>query len=238
MSRRLVVILTVAWLVTGGSTAGAQVLSAQPAGLAAEMPRVYAPYLANVSRIRLLEKPPHRPARIATAATTFQVVGPPFVPRKLATNLGKTSWDRQEIEATLTRCLAQYAGGTRQRSAAFQDLARALVYFLATNHAVFSEGKRPPTQAQLDASRAAIRASMLADERFREMSDMQKQEAFETLVVLAGFVDLGYGAAKQIGDRAAAARFQEMARQNLEALLGVPAERVRFTSAGLTITAP
>lgn len=212
--------------------AHAQVFNTGPAGLAQQMPRVYAPYLANISRVKVLEKRVGPPAR-AQADTTFRTVGPAFVPRKLAGGLGKTPEDRREIEAVLAKCLDHYVGGARQKGVPLNDVARALNYYLATNYVVFSEGKRTPTIAELDASRATIRANMLADPTFQRMSDRQKQESYETLIVLAGFVDLGYGTAKQNGDANAAARFREMAGHNLATVLGVPADSIRFTSKGL-----
>ena len=63
--------------------AHAQVFNTGPAGLAQQMPRVYASYLANISRVKVLEKGAGSPAR-AQADTKFRAVGPACVPRKLA----------------------------------------------------------------------------------------------------------------------------------------------------------
>lgn len=68
--------------------AHAQVFNTGPAGLAQQMPRVHAPYLANISRVKVLGKGVGSPAR-AQADTTFRAVGPAFVPRKLA-----AAWSR------------------------------------------------------------------------------------------------------------------------------------------------
>jgi len=76
---------------------------------------------------------------------------------------------------------------------------------------------------------------MAQDDAFRSMSDKQKQEAYETLIVLAGFVDLGAGTAKQTGDTNAAAQFRDMAKYNLETLLGTPIEKIHFTNDGLAL---
>jgi hypothetical protein len=76
---------------------------------------------------------------------------------------------------------------------------------------------------------------MAQDAAFRRMSDRQKQEAYETLIVLAGFVDMGFGTTKQSGNEGAAASFRDMAKHNLETLLGVPVEKIHFTSAGLAL---
>ena len=114
------------------------------------------------------------------------------------------------------------------------DVARALNYFISTNYFVYTSGAGP-TPDQMSATRDSIRANMAQDDAFRRMSDKQKQEAYETLIVLAGFVDLGVGTAKQSGDANAAAQFREMAKHNLETVLGVPIEKIHFTNDGLSL---
>jgi uncharacterized protein DUF6683 len=87
----------------------------------------------------------------------------------------------------------------------------------------------------MSATRERIRANMIQDDAFRSMSDKEKQEAYETLIVLAGFVDLGFGTARQSGNTIVATQFRDMAKHNLETLLGEPIESIHFTSEGLTI---
>ena len=127
-----------------------------------------------------------------------------------------------------------YTDVARQKGVPLHDVARAVNYYISTNYFVYSQGKGP-TPSEMAATRDIIRANMGQDETFRRMSDRQKQEAYETLIVLAGFADLGYGTAKQSGNESLAAPFREMAKQNLETLLGVPVEKIHFTNAGLEI---
>jgi hypothetical protein len=103
-----------------------------------------------------------------------------------------------------------------------------------TNYIVYSQEKAL-TQTEMDATQKMVRGNMAQDETFRRMSDRQKQEAYETLIVLAGFIDMGYGTARQNGNERMAAPFRAMAKQNLETLLGVPVEKIHFTNAGLEI---
>jgi hypothetical protein len=237
----------------------AQVYQTGPAGLAQQMPRIYTPYMANISRVRILEnrdklnspyrggvsvpggrvpsgRPPsdHSGTASSNQDTVFHSVEPAFVPRQLAALLGKTSQERRYIEEVLTKCLNNYTDVARQKGVPLHDVARAVNYYISTNYFVYSQGKGP-TQTEMAATRDMVHANMAQDETFRRMSDRQKQEAYETLIVLAGFVDLGYGTAKQSGHESLAAPFRDMARQNLETLLGVPVEKMHFTNAGLEI---
>lgn len=236
------------------SFVNAQISNTGPAGLARQMPGIYGPYLANISRVRILQKgerrltsgstskqsngqkPGTQPAGgLQTATNTaFLASQPPFVPQQLAERLGKTQQERQQIESVLTKCLNFYTDNAIQKGVPLNDVARALNYFISTNYFVYSLGAGP-TQAQMNATRDVIRANMAEDDAFRSMSDKQKQEAYETLIVLAGFVDLGYGTAKQSGDAGAAAQFRDMAKYNLETLLGAPIDKIHFTNYGLTL---
>ena len=159
---------------------------------------------------------------------------PPFVPQQLATRIGKTQQERQYIEGVLTKCLNFYVDTAIQKRVPLNDVALALNYFISTNYFVYSSGAGPTPQ-QMSATRDLIRANMTRDDAFRSMSDKQKQEAYETLIVLASFVDFGAGTAKQSGDANTAAQFREMAKYNLETLLGVPIEKIHFTNDGLAL---
>jgi len=256
--RTTVTLATVVVVILATLTAApAQIATTGPAALARQMPTVYAPYLANISRVRILQKrgqlstsrpgaggvrtpksQPPAPGKTSTGSlpttTTFQTVQPAFVPKQLAERLGKTAEEQKSIEAILTRCLNFYTEGASARGVPLNDVARALNYYIATNYYVYSLGAGP-NQAEMDATRDTIRTNMLADETFLKMSDRQKQEAYETLIVLAGFVDLGFGTAKKTGDQNAADQFRDMAKYNLETLLGTPVDRMHFTKDGLVL---
>jgi hypothetical protein len=230
----------------------AQIATTGPAALARQMPAIYGPYLANISRVRILEKrgklgspykvSPTRPAGKTAPpsagsipiSTTFESQEPPFVPQLLAARLGKTAPERQYIEGVLTKCLNFYLETARQKNVPLNDVALALNYYISTNYFVYTRGSGPSAPQQ-SATRDIIRANMLQDETFRNMSARQKQEAYETLIVLAGFVDLGYGTSTRSGDTKAAEQFRDMAKHNLETLLGQPIANIRFTDDGLVV---
>src|SRR5262245_1813040 len=188
-------------------TVSAQIARTGPAALAQRMPTVYGPYLANISRVRVLQErsklspTPHtgtnrsggqqvpavrQPRLPSTSAglpsanqdTTFRTVGPAFVPQQLAARLGKTPQERRTIEAVLMRGLRSSTGNAPRKGVPLNDVARALNYFISTNYYVYSLGAGP-TQDQMNATRDVIRANMVQDQTFRRMSDRQKQEAYE-----------------------------------------------------------
>jgi hypothetical protein len=221
------------------SSTDAKISNTGPAGLARQLPSVYGPYLANIGRVRIVQQgklgsASTRPARVAASDTAFRSSVPAFVPQQLAERLGKTQQEREYVEGVLTKCLNFYIDTAISKRVPLNDVALALNYFISTNYFVYSSGGGP-TPSQMSATRDLIRANMAQDDAFRRMSDKDKQEAYETLIVLAGFVDLGYGTSKQSGDTSAAAEFREMAKYNLETLLGAPIEKIHFTNAGLAL---
>jgi hypothetical protein len=255
--RHITVLVGIICLLGVAASVRAQVATTGPAALARQMPNIYGPYLANISRVRITQKngklsstrgstskrpvgrtPNPQPSGGGLPAaedTSFHASQPPFVPQQLAASLGKTAEERQFIESILTKCLNNYTDTAIQKGVPLNDVARALNYFIGTNYFVYTSGVGGPTLDQINASRDRIRANMSQDDNFRRMSDKQKQEAYETLIVLAGFVDLGAGTAKQSGDAKAAAAFREMAKYNLETLLGTSVEKIHFTNDGLVL---
>jgi len=205
----------------------------------------YDSYLAKIRRLRILQrhgpfthapgpnskKPVGGGTTVGASNTTFQPVEQPFVPQQLAARLGNTDQERKYIEEVLIKCLNFYTDTARQKGVPLYDVARALNYYVVINYFVYTMGAGP-TKDQMDATREMIRANMVEDETFRRMSDREKQESYETLIVLAGFVDLGYGTAKQSGNEKLAAQFREMAKYNLETVLGAPVEKIHFTEEG------
>ena len=202
-------------------------------GLASQMPSIYGPFLANMSRVGIAQ-PNNKLGPAPGKDTSFHSSQPPFVPQQLAARLGKTDQERQYIEAVLSKCLNYYLDNARSKGVPLNDVTRALNYFISTNYFIYTLGAGP-TPDQMSATREVIRANLTRSDLFQRMSDKQKQEAYETLIVLASFTDYGFGTSKESGDTKAAAQFREMAKYNLETMLGTPIERIHFTNNGLTL---
>jgi hypothetical protein len=250
MRRKLQIAVSIAGVIWLAPVAQAQVFTTGPAGLAQQMPRIYAPYLATIGRVKLLENQRKlASANSAPAAgtkggepvdarpdvtTTFRPVAAAFVPKQLASHLGKTPQERQTIEQTLTDCLSHYTEAAQRKGVPLHDVALALGYFIATNYYIYTVGQGP-TPPQIHATQERLRVNMMEDETFRHMTDRQRQEAYETLIVLASFADMGFGTLRQAGNAAGAEEFRTFARQNLENLLSAPIEKIHFADDGLQI---
>jgi flagellar biosynthesis chaperone FliJ len=252
LRRRFWLVASTAALVCLAPVAQAQVYNTGPAGRAQQMPRIYAPYLATIGRVKLLENQRKlgsvggaRTGATGTkgdghggggpvATTIFRPVAAAFVPKQLALRLGKTPQERHTVETTLTDCLNHYTEIAQQKGVPLHDVARARSYFIATNYYIYTAGQAP-TLPQIHVTEEQLRANMIDDETFRHMTDRQKQEAYETLIVLAGFADMGFGTMKHAGNQPAAEQFRAFARQNLENLLSAPIEKIHFTDEGLKL---
>jgi hypothetical protein len=229
-----------------GPLAQAQTFNTGPAALARQMSTIYAPHLATINRMKVLENrrklgaseaPGPAPGRASKSGaspagdTTFRPARFALVPPLFAARLGKTPEERRYIEKTLDSCLDHYVELARRRGGEVHDVARAVSYFILTNYVIYRRGE-VPTQPQIDAMRALLLTNMSADDTLRHMTNRQKQEAYETLIVLAGFADLGYGTMRNAGNEAGAEQFRAFAGQNLQTLLGVPPEKLHFTEEG------
>lgn len=154
-----------------------------------------------------------------------------------AKNLGGKASDYQPVMVEL---LKLYQDQAKKQNAPSTDLARTLAYCISANYYYFTGGTGVP-DAQVAALRLKIRTALSEDKKFRAMSNAQKQELNETMVILTHFAALGFEviAPKASQEKKAAVRegFKKLAGVNLRGLLGVDPQRVAFDKTGLVIKA-
>jgi hypothetical protein len=114
------------------------------------------------------------------------------------------------------------------------DLAFALSYFLAQNATVY-QGAPDPQDAQFLELRETIVAAFAQSGGFKNLTDREKQELYETLVSHTGLVYVGYQDAKKRGDQENVQTYQRLAGLNLKGITHISPERIEFTAEGLTI---
>lgn len=133
-----------------------------------------------------------------------------------------------------------YRDRARQQNAPSTDLARTMAYCIAANYAIYN-GKEGVDETPIAVLRAKIRTALSEDAKFRALSNAQKQQMNETLVILTHFVAYGAEdiAAKAPADKRAAVKagFRKLAGLNLQGLLGVDPKRVSFGKEGLILKA-
>lgn len=171
--------------------------------------------------------------RASSGTTTFRPVGGTIFPQQLAAQFAKTPQDRQELEQLFMKCLNLYEDKARSNGGEVHDVARAMTYFVNINYATVKGV--PLSESQFNAMRDEVRTGLLNDDKFQAMSAREKQKMYETMAVMASYVMIGYSDSETKGDAKGLQLFREIAKENLEKLLGVPLSRVRFTDKGLDL---
>ena len=107
------------------------------------------------------------------------------------------------------------------------DFALALGVALAVNSNVYN-GRPEPEEARLLELGDAIGELMAEDNVFGGITDKQKQEMYESMVIFTMLVQAGSNEAKQNGDAAEVATYRELAGKVLQNISGMPPEKIRL----------
>lgn len=184
------------------------------------------------SRRNQIRSPLPATVNAVTGRTTFRPVVASIVPQQMAAEVGKSESERKEMQAFFAQCLQNYESFRRKQGLPIKDVALAVSYFIATNYNIH-RGGAALTEQQSTALRNEIVAALKEDQQFQALSNREKQEMYETMAVMAEFALVGYESGKQKGDEQAVRQFQQLARENLERLLGTSADKLHFTDNGL-----
>ena len=114
------------------------------------------------------------------------------------------------------------------------DLALALSFFFATNASVYHDAGQP-TDPQMLELRDTIAEALVKGNAFRGVTDRQKQEMYEALVLFTGFALAAYEEGKQGGNAESVKVGQQLAGQNLQAVTGISPDKIAYTDQGLSI---
>ena len=163
------------------------------------------------------------------ASTSFRPVAASLVPQQLA---AKTPAHRKEADEFFNRLLEAYREMARDKGAPLNDVARAAAFSLLSSYYVYN-GRETLTPQQMEAVRRQMREMLLDDADFQRLGDRQKQELYESYVILGMFVGSIYDGASKRGDKTKVAEMRELARRQLEGAFGVPVGQLRFTDAGV-----
>lgn len=189
---------------------------------------------APESRVADREPAKKSAAQIA-AATRFRSTGTQLTTRELANASGNTPEEKEQMFKLMGTVLTAYE--TEARKIGRQnDFALALAAALAVNSSVYN-GKPEPDEARLLEIGDAIGELMTEDNVFGGVTDRQKQEMYETMVIFTMLVQAGANEAKQNRDEASAETYRQLAGKVLQSISGMPPEKVRLdTEAATTAT--
>jgi hypothetical protein len=167
------------------------------------------------------------------SATTFHRAARPVMLQSIADKMGRTPDERAKLMQFFQQGLAAYHKEAR-RVKHPDDVALALAFFIATNYAV-CQPAHEPTEAQIEQLTARLRPALTGMPQIRGATDRQKQALFETLVTFGVFTLAGYQQGVTAKDQEMESVFTKLATQNLQTILGVSPDQMRFTATGLEI---
>lgn len=169
---------------------------------------------------------------IAAGQTTFKPVAASIMPQRLATQMGRSPAERDKLEKFFTLLLTDYKNMAIQRGAPLNDVARASSFAVGTSYDVYNEGRMLGDRA-FQAVREQMYEALASSPKFRALDDRQRQEMYESYVILGQFVSAAYESANKANDKELAEKMRKLARVQLEGAFGVPVERLRFTDEGV-----
>ena len=138
-----------------------------------------------------------------------------------------------QVLTIMTTILQEYEKGARAAGKP-DDLALALSFFFATNASVYHDGGQPADPQMLEL-RDTIAQALVEGDALKGVTDRQKQEMYETLVLFTGFALAAYEEGKQQNNPASVTVGQQLAGQNLQAITGISPDKINFTDQGLSI---
>lgn len=169
---------------------------------------------------------------VAAGQTTFRPVAASIMPQRLAAQMGRTPQERDKLEKFFALLLTDYKEMAVERGAPLNDVARASSFAVGMSYDVYNEG-RVLADRPFQAVRRQMYEALAASPKFRALDDRQRQEMYESYIILGQFVSAAYESANKANDKVLADKMHNLARVLLEGAFGVPVERLRFTDEGV-----
>lgn len=177
------------------------------------------------------------PVALPLSASSFRPVGEPIMPKRLAarfTELDDTQ--RRALETALVELLKSYEQllERNEDSQLKNNLAGAFAFLFRSSYRALKGGQ------ELTAEQRAFMLEQINDSigmglKERRMSDREKQELYES-VVLSGSIILGlYDEGQDKGQREQVRSAQELAKDLLDQMMGIAIDKVRPTEDGVHI---
>ena len=181
-------------------------------------------------------EPTKKSAAHIAAATRFRSTGTQLTTRALADASGNTPEEKEQMFKIMGAALTLYETEAR-RLGRPNDFALALAVALAVNSNVYN-GKPEPQEARLLEIADAIGELMAEDNVFGGITDKQKQEMYESMVIFTMLVQAGAMEAKQNADATEAETYRALAGKVLQNISGMPPEKIRLDADSASTAAP
>ena len=160
------------------------------------------------------------------AATRFRSTGTHLTTREIANGFDGTPEEKEQMFQLVGTLLTAYENEER-RLGRPHDFALALGVALAVNSSIFHRTPEPE-EARLLEIGDVIGQLMAESNPFAGVPDLQKQKMYETMVIFTLLAQSGVSEAQKTGDSATAEIYRKLAGQTLQAMSGMPPEKLRF----------
>ncbi len=164
------------------------------------------------------------------AAVHFRSTGTQLKTREIANIIDAGN---AQVFSIMSTILTEYEKGARAAGHP-NDLALALSFFFATNASIYHNAGEPADPAMMEL-RDAITEALVEGKALNGVTDRQKQEMYETLVIFTGFTLATYQEGKQGGNAETVKVSRQLAGQNLLAVTGISPDKISFGAQGLSI---
>ncbi len=174
--------------------------------------------------------PPAGPGQ--RAVLSFRPAARSLMVEAIAEALGSDAQERNELRTLFTQFLDHFDQEARKDKMP-RDVPRATAAFIAFNYGV-AVGEEVKSEA-IERLRNRVAAYLLENAQYRALTDGQKQQLYETLVILGTLAGVGYNDGQEKKNEKQMEIFRKLGRKNLETLLGVPFQKLKLTRAGFRI---
>lgn len=167
-------------------------------------------------------------------AVQFKPTGNRLMLQTIVDKLGGTDEQKVQTSKLLSAILDGY-----DREAAKNgypnDLALAIASFIAFNSAVYQEKTIVPDEKILQV-RNLIAELIAQNGFFNSVSDLQKQQTYEVLIMLGGLAYISYEDAKKRNSTEEMKIFRQLAAANIKLVLGMEPDTLDFTAESVSLT--
>lgn len=168
----------------------------------------------------------------AKLQTNFTPSKQPLSVESFAQSLGGTPEEVQSLSAVLNQGLSAFEQEA-QRLERANNVAMAFAYLVGVCYMVYHNEE--PAETALLNLQANADAALGSSEEFKGLSDQQRQELYETLVLTATVPFMGYLQASDTQDQTLLQTYRDLAASTLESTLGMHPDKLLFTKAGLEL---
>lgn len=172
---------------------------------------------------------PSSAAKLGEASLLFRSTGTQLKTREIANLIDAGN---PQVLKLLSTLLQEFDKGAKAAGHP-NDLALALSFFFATNASIYHGGGPPPDPPMVEL-RDTIAKALSEGKTLSSMSDRQKQEMYETLVLFTGFALAVYEEGNA-GNAESLKVSRQLAGEYLLAVTGISPDKITFTDQGLSI---